>query len=676
MFSGRVKSTTLSSSNSIGGRVLQVLAAQSHFVLALMVVGVVGMVILPVPPLVLDVLIAFNIAVSVLLLMLALYIPTSLAISTFPSLIVLTTALRLSLNIASTKQILLNAHAGQIIETFGRLVIGGSVIVGLVIFVVIAVVQFVVISKGAERVAEVGARFTLDALPGKQMAIEADLRAGHIDKQEARRLRQLLEQESTLNGALDGAMKFVKGDAIAAILIALVNIIGGISIGIWMMGLSVDDAMARFTLLSVGDGMVSQIPSLLTSIAAGLLITRAVGQEGQPLNMAAQVGKQIAAQPLALLAAGAVMCAFLLVPGFPKIPFALLATAFIVMGLRSMKGRRGTAPGFGLTPSLERDGVQPAQATSFSDDPLIVAPLRLYMSTQLKAGLLPSVLQSALEREASDLQRDLGLTFPPLQVRFDQTLPGNVYEVHVQEVPIFRGELTQGKDAGVRGAAENELGRQVGIVVRSRPDAFVGTQEINTLVKRAQQELPDLHEEVMRTMPMQRVAEVLRRLALEGVSLRYLREIYESLLTWAPREKDTALLCERVRAELGRFICHRFIGEGRSLRAILLDAAAEAQVRGSLQQGPSGVYLALPPEALRGLLASAESAIAAIPDEGAPTVLLATMETRRFLRRALVDRFPRLSVLSYAELPADVKIQAIARLSLPKLAPLRVKGTE
>ena len=676
MFSAHAVSKGLTSPDSVVGRVLQALARHSHFLLAFMVIGVVGMMVLPVPPMVLDLLIAFNIATSVLLLMLALYIPAALAMSTFPSLIVLTTALRLSINIASTKQILLHAHAGQIIETFGRLVMGGSVVVGLVVFIVIAVVQFIVISKGAERVAEVGARFTLDALPGKQMAIEADLRAGFIDKQEARRLRQQLEQETTLNGALDGAMKFVKGDAIATILIALVNIVGGISIGIWVMSLPIGEAMARFTLLSVGDGMVSQIPSLFTSIAAGLLITRAVGQEGQPLNMASQVGQQIAAQPLALIAAGVAMSSFLLVPGFPMVPFVLLAAVFFVLGFRSMKRRPGSTPGFGLTPSLERDGLPHAKASSSVHDPLIVAPLRLYMSSQLKAGLLPTVLQSALEREAAELQRDLGLSFPPLQVRFDQGLAGNVYEVQVQEVPAFRGELLQGKEAGPPGAAENDLARQVGIVVRSRPDAFVGTQEINTLVKRAQQELPDLHEEVMRAMPMQRVAEVLRRLALEGVSLRYLREIYESLLTWAPREKDTALLCEHVRVELGKFICHRFIGEGRCLRAILLDAAAEAQVRSCLQQGPAGVFLALPPETLRGLLASAGSAIAAIPAQGLPTVLLATMETRRFLRRVLAERYPRLSVLSYAELPADVQIQAVARISLPKAAPLRVGGGE
>jgi type III secretion protein V len=229
------------------------LARNSHFVMVLLVMGTVGLMVLPVPPVALDLLIAFNIASAVLMLMLAMYIPGVLGMSTFPSLIVLTTVLRLSLNIASTKQILLHAHAGNIIETFGRLVMGGQVVVGVVVFAIIAVVQFIVISKGAERVAEVGARFTLDAIPGRQMSIEADLRGGLIDKHEAKRLRSLLEQQSHMHGSMDGAMKFVKGDAIAAIIIALVNIIAGIYIGSALKGMSIGDAIARYTLLSVGD---------------------------------------------------------------------------------------------------------------------------------------------------------------------------------------------------------------------------------------------------------------------------------------------------------------------------------------------------------------------------------------------------------------------------------------
>lgn len=642
-------------------------ARNSHFVMAALVTCVVAMMVLPVAPVVLDVLIAFNIAVSVLLLMLSIYIPSALGMSTFPSLIVLTTVMRLSLNIASTKQILLHAHAGNIIETFGRLVMGGSVVVGLVVFTIIAVVQFIVISKGAERVAEVGARFTLDALPGKQMSIEADLRGGFIDKHEARRQRQLLAQESHMHGSMDGAMKFVKGDAIAAILIALVNIIGGVSIGSGMLGMSIGDALARYTLLSIGDGMVSQIPSLLTSVAAGVLITRVAGQEGRPRNLATQIGRQVVDQPMALLASSVIMLAFLLVPGFPKAPFVVLALLFFVLGWRA-RNRQRVVPSF--EPVAQQDGAGSAGANALVslEEPTIVVPLLLHIAGNLRDRLSPVALQQALEHEKSQLQHDLGLAFPALQVRFNAELPDNAFAIDVQEVPAQRGDLPTDLDV-----AEAELARQVALVVRMRPDAFVGTQEINGLVKRSQAQLPDLHDEVMRTMPMQRVAEVLRRLALEGVSLRYLREIYESMLTWAAREKDTAMLCEYVRVDLGRFICQKFLDERRGLRVLTLDASTETQLRSHVQQGANGAYLAMPPEASRELLMSVKAAVGGLPS-GVVPVLLTTMETRRFLRRLLVQTMPQLHILSYPELPADIQIQPLGRIVLPQRAALRVAG--
>ncbi|WP_161974784.1 flagellar biosynthesis protein FlhA [Piscinibacter terrae] len=652
-------------------KAVRVIAQHSHLALALMVTGVVAMMVLPVSPAALDMLIAFNISFSVLLLMLAMYIPGALGMSTFPSLIVLTTILRLSLNIASTKQILLHAHAGHIIETFGRMVMGGQVVVGLVVFSVIAVVQFIVISKGAERVAEVGARFTLDALPGKQMSIEADLRGGFIDKQEARRLRSLLEQESHMHGSMDGALKFVKGDAVAAILIALVNIIGGISIGAGMLGMPIGDALARYTLLSIGDGMVSQIPSLLTSVAAGILTTRVAGQEGNPRPLAAQIGRQVFAQPMALMASSAIVCGFLLVPGFPRLPFVVLGLGMAAAGWHAQRRQR-------VLPSFHRAAVDaaplgPAQAQSPADQSVMVLPLILTVAGNLRGTLSAAALDAALEQETASLQHDLGLSFPALLTRFDAALPDDSFVIEVQEVPAHRGQLSMPDDASLPGVVEAELARHVARLVRLRPDAFVGTQELSGLLKRAQAQLPELHDEVMRTMPTQRVADVLRRLALEGVSLRYLREIFESLLVWAPREKDTAMLCEYVRIDLGRFITHRFIDAERGMRAITLDTHAETQVRASIQQGANGAYLAMPPDVLRELLASAGAAVAAMPAE-LPPVLLATPETRRFLRRVLAQPLPQLNILSYGELPADVQIHALGRISLPRPSALRVAG--
>lgn len=651
-------------------RLLGMAAQHAHFAVALGVTAIVALMILPIPSALLDMLIAFNIACSVLLLMMAIYIPGSLGLSTFPTLILLTTVLRLALNIASTKLILLHAHAGHIIETFGRLVMGGSVVVGLVVFTIIAIVQFIVISKGAERVAEVGARFSLDAMPGKQMSIEADLRAGIIDKQEARRQRALLQQESHMHGSMDGAMKFVKGDAIASIVIAIVNIVAGISIGAALKGMTLADAAARYTLLSVGDGMVAQIPSLLTSVAAGVLITRAVGQEGRPINLAAQIGRQVFAQPMALLACSAILLGFALVPGFPKFIFIGLALLFGLAGYAALRGSR-RQPVFGEAAAASQEYEAPTSEPQALAHDLIAVPLLLRVAVNLRTQLSPAALQDCMERERAQLQQSLGVPFPVFQVRFDATLADDHYAIDVQELPSSARLLAPTSAEATAPSREAELARQVGEVVRTRPDAFVGMQEIQGLVKRVQNQLPDLSEELLRAMPAQRIADVLRRLALEGVSLRYLREAYESLLTWSSREKDVAMLTEYVRIDLGRFICHRLVDAQRSLHAITLDVALEAQLREAVQQGPNGAFIALPPEVMRSFTAVAETAVRAIP-ASQPAVLVTTLETRRFVRRLLVHQFPQLHILSYAELPPDVQIRTVGRLALPPVARLRV----
>ena len=640
--------------------------------MAAMVLSVVALMVLPVHPVLLDLLIAFNISAGVLLLMLAIYIPGALGMSTFPSLIVLTTVLRLSLNIASTKQILLHAHAGNIIETFGRVVMGGQIVVGLVVFSIIAVVQFIVISKGAERVAEVGARFTLDAMPGKQMSIEADLRGGLIDKLEARRLRSLLEQEAQMHGSMDGAMKFVKGDAIAAIIIAFVNIIAGIYIGVANLNMAFADAVSRYTLLSVGDGMVSQIPSLLTSVAAGILITRVAGQENNPRNLATQIGQQILRQPMALVASSGVMLAFVLVPGFPKLPFLVLAIAMAFLGIRALKRSNPAASFEHVDGGFNTEhGSSPSSLVTIDNESLIVVPLLLRVATNLRTQLSATSLQNALEIEKEKLHLDLGLSFPMLQIRFDNQIPDNTFAIDVQEIASPASALVMNANDDATAGLETKLATQIGIVVRLRPDAFVGMQEINALVKRVQSRIPDLSDEILRAMPMQRVAEVLRRLALEGVSLRYMREIYESLLVWASREKDTAVLCEYVRADLGRFISERLLDAERRLNVITIDASTETLVREAIRQGANGAYVALSADTQRELLESAKKSLSVIP-EGLQPVLLVTQETRRFIRRLFAQRFPELHILAYSELPGDLHIRSIGRLVSVQTSILRV----
>jgi type III secretion protein V len=646
---------------------VQRLCARSDIALAVFVALTIGLVFLPVPPFLLDSLIAVSIASSVGLLMMAMYVPSALALSTFPALLLFTTVFRLALSIGSTKQILLHAHAGDIIETFGRLVVGGSIVVGLVVFAVIAVVQFLVIAKGAERVAEVGARFTLDAMPGKQMSIDADLRAGVIDKDEARHRRQQLAQESQLHGAMDGAMKFVKNDAIATILIAAINIVAGIAIGVMVKDMTMAEAGARYTVLTVGDGMVAQIPSLFVSIAAGILITRVSGRE-QADNLGVQITEQLVAQPAALLATGALLLAMALVPGFPKLQFIALALLIGGVGYVLAKERRTTRTfEQARLKSAQRDGISVSARQPLLDhgETLIAQPLVLRMAPNLRDGADTNRLDNCLAEQRQVLHRDLGVPFPGLRVRFDGTLAANGFAVDVQEVMCASGVCP----AMSPQQREQWLVEQVVAVVRRRADAFVGMQEVQSLIRRVDTQLPDLISELQRTVPLQRITDVLRRLVQEGVSLRYLREIFESLVSWSAKEKDIVQLTEYIRVDLGRLVSHRYIDEHNKLSAWVLDPDTEQTVRQAVQQGPTGSFLALTPEVAKQIQSGVHDTLALAQNapEGRPQVVLTSTDVRRYVKRLLAAQLPDLVVLSFQELPPDCEIDSQGRVGMAAL---------
>lgn len=655
---------------ALGARVLRAAMEHGDVALVALIVAVIALLVLPLPTVLLDVLIATNLAASIGLLMLSLYVPSALGLSTFPSLLLLTTLFRLSLNIASTKQILLHAHAGDIIETFGRMVVGGNVVVGLVVFLIIAIVQFIVIAKGAERVAEVGARFSLDGMPGKQMSIDADLRAGIIDKEEAQRRRYEVEEESQLHGALDGAMKFVKGDAIAGIVIAFVNVVAGIAIGATMHGMTLGTAVSTYAVLSIGDGMVAQIPSLFVSIAAGIVITRVDAKRRSHMHLGAQIVQQLLGQPQALLTAGAVVAIFALVPGLPAWPFLFLAAAFAGAGYH---GRLARDPQRSLEasmmPAMMREGGRAAPLAGDGVDAPIAVPLRARVASDARRWFVPGTFDAALAAQRNLLSRDLGLPFPGLSLLFDDSLAGGAYVIEVQEVPAASGHLPAGDRPAQAAAAENSpspeqaLATHIAQVMRTHAGAFVGMQEVQALLARATSQLPDLAAEVQRAVPMQRIAEVLRRLIQEEVSIRYLREICESLLAWAPREKDTVMLTEYVRADLGRFIVRRYCDSKGKLRAVMLDAGAEQVIREAIQQGPGGSFLALAMEASEALMAGAERALSSTRTEERP-VVLASMDVRRYVKKFLGTRFQALAVLSIQELPAHVEVNSLGTLTL------------
>ena len=687
------------------GRLLRLLARRGDLMLALVIIAVIGLLVVPLPTPLLDGLIATNLAASIALLMLSMYVPSSLGLSTFPSLLLLTTLFRLSLNIASTKLILLNGAAGRIIDTFGHLVVGGNVVVGLVVFVIIAIVQFIVIAKGAERVAEVGARFSLDGMPGKQMSVDADLRAGLIDKEEAQRRRRDLEEESRLYGAMDGAMKFVKGDAIAGLIIAFVNVVAGIAIGVSMRGLSFDASIDTYSVLSVGDGMVAQIPSLFVSIAAGIMITRIDSRGKGRATLGVQIAQQILAQPAALAIAAALVATFLLVPGLPAWPFVTLASLLAAAGYLGRQAARNneTQAQQSTTPAMQRDTVTSAAVNveAGRGTTAIAVPLRLRLAPGLRGLLSMDLFDAALESEKNSLAQELGLPFPGLQVSWDNALSGALYAIDVQEMPVANGDLyksnvlafaaqeeseaeepaaatpqsSEGSRALRRGT-EQTLAAHITWVVRRHAEVFVGIQETHELLARAALHVPELTSEVQKALPLQKIAEVLRRLVQEGVSIRYLREICESLVVWGAREKDIVMLTEYVRVDLGRFIVPRYLDAKDQLRAVVLDADAEKALETAVQQGPGGGFLALPPEVAQALLAGAESALSPFKSSEAPQVVLTSMGVRRYLKKFLTARFPTWAVLSFHELPAHVQVQAVGRLSLQQASLKRPVGVK
>ena len=378
-----------------------------------------------------------------MLLMLSLYIPRTLEFSTFPSVLLFTTLFRLALNISTTRLILIYADAGHIIHTFGNFVVAGNFVVGAVIFLIILIVQFLVITKGAERVAEVAARFTLDAMPGKQMSIDADVRAGAIDNDMAKIKRDELGRENQLYGALDGAMKFVKGDAIAGLVITAINIIAGLIIGIMQKGMTAEKAIKVYSILTIGDGLVSQIPALLISLTAGVIVTRVSGDASKALGQ--DITKQIFAQPKAMLIAGAMVILMMTIPGFPKIPFVLLGVALFLAGRKLSKPARKapeiTRAGAGLpADAAPKVSQQKAEEGEFS----VTVPLLLDVATTIEQSVEPDLLNDQLIQVRQALYYDLGVPFPGIHLRFNENLSDGMYQILLQEVPVSQGKILPG----------------------------------------------------------------------------------------------------------------------------------------------------------------------------------------------------------------------------------------
>lgn len=690
--------------NALLQRMALAAASRNDIVLAVLVVAIIFMMILPLPTLVVDALIGTNMTLAAVLLMVAIYLPSPLAFSSFPSVLLITTLFRLGIEIATTRLVLLQGDAGNIIETFGHFVVGGNLVVGLVVFLILTIVQFVVITKGAERVAEVAARFSLDAMPGKQMAIDGDMRAGSIDMDEARRRRRAVERESQLYGSMDGAMKFVKGDAIAGLIIVSVNLLGGMLIGVLQRGLSASEAVQTYSILSIGDGLVSQIPALFIAICAGIIVTR-VQTDDEDSNIGRDIGSQVLGQPRALIIGGAIALGMGLIPGMPAPVFAALALPLMGIGYALTHKPPGGAQTLDALPGMQAAGASPRPPRQDGSEEFVpTVPLMLDVSPKLRPAFDTPALNDELMKIRRAMYFDLGVPFPGIQLRFDDRVADGTYQIVLSEVPVAQGMLRpdqllvreQEQSLSALGvpyekeraflpgietlwvpASQADLLARAGLscmtptqivsfhlaaMLRKYSSDFVGVQETRFLLGAMEQRFPDLVKEVMRSMPIQKIAEILQRLVSEDISIRNLRSILEALVEWGQKEKDSVLLTEYVRGALKRHISFKYSVGQNMLPAYLLSQDIEETVRGAVRQTSAGSYLALDPAAAKRIVEAIVRTVGQLPVSGHKPVLLASMDIRRFLRKLIEQDLPALQVLSYQELTPEVNIQPLARI--------------
>lgn len=625
-----------------------ILARFSDVVLALLVVAIVALMILPLPSILIDALVAVNICIGLMLVLMGIYISTAVQFSSFPSVLLISTLFRLSLSVATTRLILLEGEAGNIIDTFGNMVAGGNLVVGLVVFLIITLVQFLVIAKGAERVAEVGARFTLDAMPGKQMSIDSDLRSGLIDKVEAREKRRELELESKLHGSMDGAMKFVKGDAIAGIVIIIINLLGGLTIGIFQLGMDAGSAMSKYSILTIGDGLVAQIPALLGAMAAGLIVTRATDTQ-KDRHLGDSIQKQLASVPRVLLVAGGICMAMAFVPGFPSSVFFLLGFMLLVTGgllVPSLRNRmdKFKDASFGAVMDNKEakvKNVEPAHA-----DPVQQAvPLLLELPRSLGSDGGEHIQREVTEC-VNRYQLRSGVAMPDVRIHFRHDDSGE-WMLHAFEVPIVSGAI--GKEAPFDTIIAN-----IEESLRRSGTLFLGIQETGQLMAAASIDYPDIVKEVLRSIPTQNIAAILRHLVDEEVSIRNVRGILEALVQAAQHEKDTYNLSEFARMALARQTCYQYAPNGQ-LKAVALSAPLEDKLTKSVRTSAGVQQLSLEPRMSERLRESLVNAI----ETHQPAVLLTSVQLRRHIRALISERCFDVPVLSYNELIPTLKLDVV-----------------
>lgn len=682
---------------------------KDDIVVPIFLVAIIFIIVLPLPTWLVDTFIALNMTIGVLLLMTAVRLTNPLDFAIFPSILLITTVFRLALSITTTRLILLNGDAGEIIEVFGKFVVGGNVIVGLVIFLIITIVQFLVITKGAERVAEVSARFSLDGMPGKQMSIDADMRAGSIDTAEAQKRREEVSKESKLYGSMDGAMKFVKGDAIAGLIITIVNIVGGVAIGVLQKNISAGDALAIYTVLTIGDGLISQIPALFISIAAGIIVTRVTDEQKNVLGQ--DIKNQLFNKPNTTLLVALIMLGFGLIPGFPTPIFILISGSLLVytqfLRKQTVKGAMLPTMSTGAANSGFNADHLPAEVQEGSANGFTLThPFLVELSEPLGNSISITDAEHELSSIRQALLLDLGVPFPGIDMRFSPTLGENQYIIRVHEASVAVGEIFEHhlcvknqeellktlELETVKGQAFNHrdniywvdeehaktleennvsvltpqqyLAYHIAHVMRKHVKEFLGLQEVSAILDQTQKVYDELVAEATKSLPMYKITQVLQRLVAEGVSIRNMRAILSSLIEWSQNEKDPLLLCEYVRIDLSRTICGMHTDGGNVLPVYMLHQDIERIIRDGIRQSAQGSYLDIEPTDSTNIISAIMEAVGPQLQSPKSPVLITSLDVRRYVKKMLETELFEVSVLSFQEIDAGVNVQPLSQINL------------
>ncbi len=688
--------------------VFRVIAERKDQLLILGIIGVIAIMLLPLPPWLLDLFLSLMLMLALLILMVSMFIKTVLDFSIFPGILLVVTLFKLALNVASTRLILSEGVGGKVIDAFGNFVTGGNMVVGVIIFIILLVINFQVILKGSSRIAEVAARFTLDAMPGKQMAVDADLNAGVIDDKEARKRRSDISREADFFGAMDGASKFVKGDAVAGLIITAVNILGGFVVGMAMMDMTAPQSLKTFTLLSIGDGLVGQIPSLMISTAAGIIVTRAASKS----NLGAEITGQLTQSPIALYVSAAVMAALAVVPGLPHLPFLVLAAGTAAVGYGKTKALReeeiaAQTPDRPATKAPEEDRIENYLTIDQMELEIGYALIPL-VDTAQGGDLLERI--TLLRRQCAS---EMGVIVPPIRIRDNILLKPAQYVVRIKGVEIGQGELmtgcylamdpgtvsrringiqtrepafglpalwiteTQKEAADLAGYTVVELPAVLAThlteIIRAHAHGILTRQDVRTLVDNVKGTHPTVVDELVPSLlSYGEVQKVLEGLLRERVSIRDLPTILETLSDHAKTSRDPMALVEHVRMALSRSLCKQLSDAEGTLPVMTLEPGLEQILEASVQPTDRGPRLMLRPELVGRLIDGLRPLSESMTASGETPVVVCSPNLRPHLRRLLEGSFPQLAVLSYAEVVPGVSVRS--RGTVQALEPGRGAG--